>query len=56
MFKFHFCKVLIQKLYLSLAQITDRESITGTALVLILALIFKVTEISDHTFYVLVQV
>ena len=45
-------------MYLSLAQITDREIIPGTALIviLILALVFKVTEISDCTYYALVHV
>ena len=47
---------MFQKLYPSLAQITDREGISGTALILILALVFKVTEISDCTYYVLVHV
>jgi hypothetical protein len=42
--------------YLSLALITDRASVPGAALVLILASIFKVTEISDCTHYILVHV
>ena len=43
-------------MYLSLIQITDRESTPGTALILISVLVFKVTEISDCTYYVLVRV
>jgi hypothetical protein len=39
---------------LLLAQVMVRASILGTALVLILALIFTVTEISDCAYYVII--